>query len=118
METDASEIGVGVVLMQLGHPIAFISKALGPRNKGLSTYEEYLVILIAVDQWRSYLQLGKFLIVTDQQSLVHLSNQRLHTFWQQKVFSKLIDLHYRIVYRKGTYNKVADALSRHPDPPN
>jgi hypothetical protein len=50
LETDASELGVGAVLMQLGHPIAFISKALGPRSKGLSTYEkEYLAILIAVD---------------------------------------------------------------------
>jgi hypothetical protein len=50
LETDASELGVGAVLMQLGHPIAFISKALGPRSKGLSTYEkEYLTILIAVD---------------------------------------------------------------------
>jgi hypothetical protein len=36
--------------MQQGHPLAFISKSLGPRTKGLSTYEkEYLAILIAVD---------------------------------------------------------------------
>jgi hypothetical protein len=40
LKTDASELGVGVVLMQQGHPIAFISKALGPRSKGLSTYEK------------------------------------------------------------------------------
>jgi hypothetical protein len=36
--------------MQEGHPLAFISKALGPRTKGLSTYEkEYLAILIVVE---------------------------------------------------------------------
>jgi hypothetical protein len=47
VETDASEMAVGAVLMQEGHPLAFISKALGPRTKGLSIYEkEYLVILI------------------------------------------------------------------------
>jgi hypothetical protein len=75
LEADASELGVGGVLMQQGHPIAFISKALGPRSKGLSTYEkEYLAILITMDQWRSYLQLAEFLIVTDQQSLVHMSD--------------------------------------------
>jgi hypothetical protein len=56
LEIDATDLGVGVVLMQQGHPLAFINKALGPRTKGLSTYEkEYLAILIAVDQWRSYL---------------------------------------------------------------
>jgi hypothetical protein len=66
LEADASELGVGGVLMQQGHPIAFISKALGPRSKGLSTYEkEYLAILITMDQWRSYLQMAEFLIVTD-----------------------------------------------------
>lgn len=49
IETDACAIGVGAVLMQAGHPLAYISKALGPKTQGLSTYEkEYLAILIAV----------------------------------------------------------------------
>lgn len=44
VETDASGKGVGVVLLQHEHPIAFVSKALSPRNLGLSTYEkEYLL---------------------------------------------------------------------------
>jgi len=45
---------------------------------------------------------------------VQLSEQRLHTHWQQKVFTKLIGLQYQIVYRKGDDNKAADALSRMP----
>jgi hypothetical protein len=56
IETDASGIGVGAILLQNGHPLAYISKALGPKHQGLSIYEkEYLAILIAVDQWRHYL---------------------------------------------------------------
>lgn len=56
IETDACDLGVGAVLQQEGHPIAYLSKPLGPRTKGLSTYEkEYLAILLAVDRWRPYL---------------------------------------------------------------
>lgn len=115
IETDASDRGVGAVLLQDGHPLAFVSKALGPKSHGLSTYEkEYMAILIAVDQWRQYLQHAKFSIFTDQVSLTHLSEQRLNTAWQQKVFMKLLGLQYRIVYKKGSENRVADALSRRP----
>lgn len=113
IETDASNMGVGAVLLQEGHPLAFLSRALGPKNQGLSAYEkEYMAILIAVDQWRSYLQLGEFIIYTDQKSLIHLDDQRLHTPWQQKVFTKMLGLQYRIVYKPGFDNRVADALSR------
>ena len=59
----------------------------------------------------------KFVILTDQKSLTQLTDQRLHTHWQQKVFSKLLGLQYRIVYRSGSDNRAADALSRHPSPP-
>lgn len=57
IETDASDKGIGVVLQQEGHPIAYLSKALGPKNQLLSTHEkESLAILLAVDHWRSYLE--------------------------------------------------------------
>lgn len=113
IETDASNRGVGAVLLQKGHPLAFISKPLGPKTQGLSTYEkEYLAILIAVDQWRQYLQSAEFVIATDQKSLTYLNEQRLNTPWQQKVFVKLLGLQYRIEYKKGVENAAADALSR------
>lgn len=56
---------------------------------------------------------AEFTIITDQKSLVQLSEQRLHTPWQQKVFTKLSGLQYRIVYRRGSDNCAADALSRY-----
>jgi hypothetical protein len=65
---------------QSGHPIAYLSKALGPKSQGLSTYEkEYLAILTAVDHWRHYLQLKEFHIYTDNRNLAQLDEQHLHT---------------------------------------
>lgn len=40
VEIDASGLGIGVVLMQQGHPIAYLSKGLGAKNAALSTYEK------------------------------------------------------------------------------
>jgi transposase InsO family protein len=117
LETNASGSGVGAVLLQNGHRLAYISKALGPRNQGLSVYEkEYLAILMAVDQWRHYLMNSEYIIHTDHHSLIHLNEQRLHTPWQQKVFSKLLGLRYKVVYRKGSENQAADAPSRRDHP--
>jgi hypothetical protein len=97
--------------MQKEHPLAFLSKALGPKSRGLSAYEkEYLVVLVVVQQWGPYLQTGEFLILTDHQSLSQLNEQRLHTHWQHKVFTKLLGLQYKIVYRQGAMNHVANAL--------
>lgn len=113
LETDASEKGIGAVLQQEGHPIAFVSRALGPRAQGLSTYEkECFAILLAIDHWRSYLQHSEFTIKTDQKSLVHLDDQRLSTPIQHKALTRLLALNFKIVYKQGAENRVADALSR------
>lgn len=107
---------VGAVLMQSEHPIAYLSKALGTKSQGLFTYEkEYLAILVAVDHWRHYFQLKEFHIYTDHRSFVQLDEQCLHTPWQQKMFTRLMGLQYKIIYKKGVDNSAADALSRHPE---
>ena len=49
IETDAYGGGIGAVLLQNGHPIAYISKAMGPKYKLLSAYEkEFYAILFVV----------------------------------------------------------------------
>ena len=77
LETDACNTGIGAVLMQNGHPIAFLSQALCRRNQTLSTYEkECMAIILAVDKWRAYLQHREFVIMTDHQSLLHLTDRK------------------------------------------
>ncbi|VAI14193.1 unnamed protein product [Triticum turgidum subsp. durum] len=70
-----------------------------------------MAILMAIEQWRPYLQNEEFIIRTDQRSLVHLDDQHLSTPWQQKAFTKLLGLRYKICYRPGATNSAADALS-------
>lgn len=78
LETDACDTRIGAILTQEGRPLAFMSKALGPKNQGLSTYEkEYLVLLMAVKQWRHHLEMGSFIIRMDHESLKYLLDQRI-----------------------------------------
>lgn len=73
IETDACDTGVGTVLVHDGHPIAYLSKALGVRNQKLSAYEkEFLAVMMAIDKWRPYLQHALFEIITDHKSLCSL----------------------------------------------
>ena len=113
VETDACDEGIGAVLMQEHKPLAFLSKALGMKNKQLSIYEkEFLALIMAVDRWRPYLQRSSFTIMTDHQSLSFLGEQQLQSELQRKAMAKLMGLQFKIVYKKGKDNVVADALSR------
>ena len=85
IEIDASNVGIGAVLMQQGHPIAYLSKALGPKAQGLPTYEkECLAILLAVEKWKSYLQHDHFTISTDHRSLIHFQDKKFPTTFNRK----------------------------------
>jgi hypothetical protein len=118
IETDASAAGIGVVLSQNQHPIAYISKSLGPKAQAMSTYEkECMALILAITKWKSYLQHMPFTIATDHHSLIHLGDQKLLEGMQQKAFIKLLGLQYKIIHKKGVENQAADALSRLPDSP-
>jgi len=99
--------------MQEGHPIAFVSKALGPRQLALSTYErELLAIVYAVTKWKHYLWGRRFLIKTDHSNLKFLLDQKTTYVAQQVWLTKLLGFNYDIEYRRGKDNLAADALSR------
>ncbi|GKB44027.1 gypsy/ty3 retroelement polyprotein [Tanacetum coccineum] len=70
IEIDVSGFGIGAVLQQNKHPIAYLSKTLAPKHQSLSTYEkELLAVVLALQNWRGYLLDRHFKIRTDHFSL-------------------------------------------------
>jgi hypothetical protein len=113
IETDASGTGVGAVLSQLGHPIAFFSKKMVPRMQKKSAHtRELFAITEAIAKSRHYLLGHKFIIRTNQKSLRSLMDQALQTPEQQAWLHKFIGYDFTIEYKPGKDNVAADALSR------
>ncbi|XP_052181984.1 uncharacterized protein LOC127794776 [Diospyros lotus] len=76
VHTDASNIGIGAMLVQQDRLVAYLSKALGPTKGTWSAYaKEMLAIIEAVRVWRPYLLGQCFKIVTNQQPLRYLLEQ-------------------------------------------
>ena len=58
---DASDLALGAVLLQEGHPIAFESKKFTPAELNYSTTEKELAASVhAVRVWRCYLEGARF----------------------------------------------------------
>ena len=113
LEADACDYGIGAVLTPKGRPIAFISKAIGPKSAALSTYDkEAMAILEALKKWKHYFLASSLVIKTDQQSLKYIQEQKLTEGIQYKLLIKLLGYNYMVEYKKGSENRVADALSR------
>ena len=115
LECDASGEGIGAVLMQNRHPIAFESRKLRGAERLYSIYDkEMLAIMHALVKFRQYLVGGKFVVRTDHNSLRYLLEQKDLNERQQKWVSRIQAYDFDIEYVKGKKNIVADALSRRP----
>jgi len=116
IQTDASGIGMGVVLSQHDHPIAYFSKQFCPKLRNSSTYIQKLcAITFVVQKWRHYLLGHHSIIQTDQWSINELLSQTGLTPNQQVYLFKLLGFNFEIQYRPGKNNAVFDALSRIED---
>lgn len=113
LTTDASNVALGAVLSQDGHPISYISRTLNDHETNYSAIEkELLAIVWATKTFRHYLLGRHFEIASDHQPLSWLyrmkdPNSKL-TRWRVK----LSEYDFDIKYIKGRENHVADALSR------
>ena len=112
-ECDASSIGIGVVLLQEGHPIAYFSEKLKGIHLNYSTYDKELYAFVrALFTWQHYLFPKEFVIHSDHESLKYLKSQNKLNKRHAKWVEFLEQFLYVIKHKQGKNNVVADALSR------
>lgn len=117
LTTDASNVALGAVLSQNTNgadlPVAYASRTLCDSERKLSTIEkELLAVVWAVQYFRPYLFGRKFKLFTDHRPLHWLQSIKEPSSKLFKWKTRLAAYDFEIIYKKGSLNTNADALSR------
>jgi len=76
IECDSSNLGIVVVLILEGHPIAYFSEKMNGVALNYSTCDKELYVLVcALKTWQHYLLPKEFVIHSDHESLKYLKGQ-------------------------------------------
>lgn len=117
LRTDASENGIGAVLLQQfddeKFPVAFASKKLLDRERRYSTIErECLAVVWAVKKFETYLYGREFVLEVDHEPLRALRRGKLANGRVLRWALALQPYRYRVEAIKGKENVGADYMSR------
>ncbi|RVW67712.1 Retrovirus-related Pol polyprotein from transposon 17.6 [Vitis vinifera] len=111
--SDASDQGLGCVLMQHGRVVAYASRQLKPYERNYPTHDlELAAVVFALKIWRHFLFGETCEIFTDHKSLKYLFSQKELNMRQRRWIELLKDYDCIIQYHPEKANVVADALSR------
>ncbi|SGY16095.1 BQ5605_C012g06756 [Microbotryum silenes-dioicae] len=120
--TDASNVGIGAVLLQgqdwrKAHPVAYWSCQYISAEVNYPTHEqELLAVVDALRQWRVNLMGVHFHVLSDHELLKYLKTQENLSKRQARWVERLADYDFDITYIPGGENTVADAMSRYSFP--
>nr|GEW96112.1 retrotransposon protein, putative, Ty3-gypsy subclass [Tanacetum cinerariifolium] len=115
---DASNKGLGAVLMQRGKVISYASRQLKIHEKNYTTHDlELEAVVFALKIWRHYMYGTKCTVFTDHKSLQHILDQKELNMRQRRWLDLLSDYDCDIRYHLEKANVVADALSRKEQEP-
>ena len=100
--TDVCNEGLGGVLTQDGHVIAYESRKLKVHERNYATYDLELVAVIhALKMWRHYLTGQKFVLMSDNISLKYLFDQQNLNARQARWLAFLSNYDFEIKHIKG-----------------
>jgi len=117
IENDASEFGLGAVLLQDGKPIAYASRTLSDCERNYAQIEkEMLAIVFGLKKFHHYAYGRRVKIVTDHKPLTSIAIKPLSKAPKrlQCMLLKIQEYDYTLEYKTGTEIPTADALSRSP----
>jgi hypothetical protein len=110
---DASGHGLGCVLMQDGHMVAYASRQLRKHEVNYLTHDLQLAAVVhALKIWRHCLMGKRCEVYTDNKSLKYIFTQSNLNLRQRRWLELIKDYDLGINYNLGKANVVADALSR------
>nr|GFB37518.1 putative reverse transcriptase domain-containing protein [Tanacetum cinerariifolium] len=110
---DASNKGLGAVLMQRKKVISYASRQLKNHEKNYATHDLKLgAVVFTLKTWRHYLYGTKCRVFTDHKSLQHILDQKELNMRQRRWLELLRNYDCDIHYHPGKVNVVANALSR------
>ena len=120
MFTDACAFAAGATLEQkfagAWHPVAYFSKKFAPAQRNYDVRDrEALGIVLALQEWRCYLQGGHFVVNNDHHTLQRIQSQASLSGRRARWAEFLQEFDCTIQYVKGEDNGAADAFSRRPD---
>jgi hypothetical protein len=116
---DASLYGVGALYGQGSNwktcrPAGFMSKKLSDAQQNYRTFEhKTLTIIEALLKWEDKLLGFRFTIITNHEALGNLNTQRKLSSRQIRWINYMSQFNVKIIYTKGSENRVADCLSHY-----
>ena len=117
LRTDASDVGIGAVLLQEHEgelfPVSYASRKLLPRERNYSVIErECLGLVWAVQKFYVYLYGKEFILQTDHEPLVYLNKAKLLNSRIMRWALVLQEYRFTLQSIKGKHNVGADYMSR------
>jgi hypothetical protein len=110
---DASGRGLGCVLMQDGHMVAYASRQLRKHQVNYPTHDLELVVVVhALKIWRHYIMGKRCELYTDHKSPMYIFSQSDLNLRKRRWLELIKDYNLGSNYHLGKDNVVADALSR------